>query len=67
MAELRDDTGNSCVQHDTVPTLFVTAYMAEKNYFLDENDLLSLRTLSRKNPQYKHASHIRFFSRFDVQ
>jgi hypothetical protein len=37
---------------------FVTAYTAKKNYFLDENDLLSLRTFSQKNPHYKHASHI---------
>src|SRR5271154_436258 len=42
---------------------FVTAYTAKKNYFLDETDLLSLRTFSQKNPHYKHASHIRFFCR----
>jgi hypothetical protein len=46
---------------------FVTAYTAKKNYFLDENDLLSLRTFSQKNPHYKLASHVRFFSRVDVQ
>ena len=46
---------------------FVTAYTAKKNYFLDENDLLSLRTFSQKNPYYKHASHVRSFSRVDVQ
>jgi hypothetical protein len=45
----------------------VTAYTAKKNYFLDENDLLSLRTFSHKNPHHKNASHIRFFSRVDVQ
>src|SRR5271154_6318200 len=28
----------------------VTAYTAKKNYFLDENDLLRLRTFSKRNP-----------------
>jgi len=46
---------------------FVTAYTAKKNYFLDENDLLSLRTFNQKNPHYKTASHVRFFPRVDVQ
>ena len=43
---------------------FVTAYTAKKNYFLDENDLLSLRTF---NQHYENASHVRFFSRVEVQ
>jgi hypothetical protein len=46
---------------------FVTAYTAKKNYFLDENDLLSLRTFNQKNPHYNNASHVRFFPRVDVQ
>src|SRR5277367_6766271 len=46
---------------------FVTAYTAKKNYFLDENDLLSIRTFNQKNPHYKSASHVRFFSRVEVQ
>jgi hypothetical protein len=46
---------------------FVTAFTAKKNYFLDENDLLSLRTFNRQNPHYKNASHVRFFSRVEVQ
>jgi len=45
----------------------VTAYTAKKNYFLDENDLLRLRTFSKRNPHHKNASHARFFSRVDVQ
>ena len=45
----------------------VTAYTAKKNYFLDENDLLGLRTFSQKNPHYTNGSHVRFFSSVDVQ
>jgi len=45
----------------------VTAYTAKKNYFLDENDLLHLRTFSKRNPHHKNASYARFFSRVDVQ
>jgi len=45
----------------------VMAYTAKKNYFLDENDLLGLRTFSQRNPHHKNASHVRFFSRVDVQ
>jgi hypothetical protein len=45
----------------------VTAYTAKKNYFLDENDLLGLRTFSQRNPHHKNASHVGFFSRVDVQ
>ena len=45
----------------------VTAYTAKKNYFLDENDLLGLRTFSQRNPHHKNASHVAFFSRVDVQ
>ena len=45
----------------------ITAYTAKKNYFLDENDLLRLRTFSGKNPHHENASHVRFFSRVAVQ
>jgi hypothetical protein len=45
----------------------VTAYTAKKNYFLDENDLLRLRTFSKRNPHHKNASHARFFSQVNVQ
>ena len=45
----------------------VTAYTAKRNYFLDENDLLRLRTFSKTNPHHKNASYARFFSRVDVQ
>src|SRR5271168_4347228 len=45
----------------------VMAYTAKKNYFLDENDLLGLRTFSQRNRHHKNASHVRFFSRVDVQ
>jgi hypothetical protein len=34
---------------------------------LDENDLLSLRTFNQQNPHYENASHVRFFSRVEVQ
>jgi hypothetical protein len=46
---------------------FVTAYTAKTNYFLDENDLLSIRTFNQQNPHYENASHVRFFSRVEVQ
>ena len=45
----------------------VMAYTAKKNDFLDENDLLGLRTFSQRNRHHKNASHVRFFSRVDVQ
>jgi hypothetical protein len=45
----------------------VTSYTAKHNYFLNEDDLLSLRTFSRKNHVYPDAAHTRLFSRFDVQ
>ena len=39
----------------------VTSYTAKHNYFLNEDDLLSLRTFSRKNHVYPDAAHIRCF------
>ena len=45
----------------------MTSYTAKHNYFLKEDDLLSLRTFSRKNHVYPDAVHTRLFSRFDVQ
>src|SRR5271168_744505 len=43
------------------------AHTAKKNYFLDENDLLGLRTFSQRNSHHKNASQVQFFSCVDVQ
>lgn len=45
----------------------VTEYTAKRNYFLDNNDLLTLRTFSRENPHNSAGSHMRLYSRIDVQ
>ena len=45
----------------------ITAYTAKRNYFLDENDLLVLRTFSQKKPHSGAAPHTRLYSRVDVQ
>jgi len=41
----------------------ITAFTAKKNYFLNEKDLLGLRTVSRINPHYKNGSFVRLYSR----
>jgi len=41
----------------------VTASTAKKNYFLNDNDLLPLRTMSVNNPHHKNASPCRLYSR----
>ena len=44
----------------------ITAYTAKKHYFLNENDLLELKTISKENPHSKTAGHARYFSRGSV-
>jgi XPA protein C-terminus len=44
----------------------ITAYTAKKHYFLNENDLLDLKTISKENPHSKTAGHARYFSRGSV-
>ena len=45
----------------------ITALMAKKMYILNEDDLLSLRTMSKENTHHKRAGHIRYFSCVAVQ
>jgi hypothetical protein len=46
----------------------ITAYTAKRNYFLTEDDLLPLRTISNDNPRSgKTGGHIRYFSRVSAQ
>jgi hypothetical protein len=44
----------------------ITAYTAKKHYFLNENDLLDLKTISKENPHSKTAGHARYFSQGSV-
>jgi XPA protein C-terminus len=45
----------------------ITTLTAKKNYFLTDDDLLPLRTISAENPHHKDAGHIRLYSRVSVQ
>jgi hypothetical protein len=45
----------------------ITAFTAKRNYFLTEDDLLPLRTISKDNPRYVSGGHVRYFSRVSVK
>ena len=45
----------------------VNATTAKKNYFLNEDDLLSLKTMSMENPHHKSGSPVRLYSREQVR
>jgi len=45
----------------------ITATTAKKNYFLNEDDLLPLRTVSLENPHYRGASPVRLYSRHRIR
>ena len=45
----------------------ITALTAKKNYFLNEDDLVALRAISKENTYGKNAGHIRYFSREAVR
>jgi len=45
----------------------ITLGTAKRNYFLNERDLLPLKTMSVENPHYKNASPVRLYSREVVQ
>jgi len=45
----------------------VNASTAKKNYFLNEDDLLSLKTMSMANPHHKSGSPMRLYSREQVR
>ena len=45
----------------------ITALTAKKSYFLNEDDLVALRTISKENTHRENAGHIRYFSREAVR
>jgi hypothetical protein len=45
----------------------ITATTAKRNYFLNEDDLLPLRTISLENPHYPRASPVRLYSRHRIR
>jgi XPA protein C-terminus len=45
----------------------ITAATAKRNYFLTDDDLLPLWTISAENPHHKDAGHVRLYSRVSVQ
>jgi hypothetical protein len=55
----------SCIEDDDFR--LITARTANKAYFLNNTDLLSLTTISRKNPHHPHAHLIRMYSREQVK
>ena len=56
---------NNCKAHPKYA--LVTASTAKKNYFLNDNDLLHLRTMSMNNPHHKNASPCRLYSREQIR
>jgi hypothetical protein len=47
---------------------FITTTTAKKEpYFLDEDDLISLKEFSQKSTRYHNAAHTRWFSRVSVE
>ena len=52
---------NNCKAHPKYA--LVTASTAKKNYFLNDNDLLPLRTMGVNNPHHKNTSPFRLYSR----
>jgi hypothetical protein len=44
----------------------MTAFTAKRNYFLTEDDLLPLRTISAENPHHKNAASVGLYSRVSV-
>jgi XPA protein C-terminus len=51
---------NSCRSHDDYKLM--TATYAKREYFLNDNDLLSFRVISKDNPHCSSASYVRRFS-----
>jgi hypothetical protein len=45
----------------------ITARRARKDYFLNNDDLLLLKTISEQNKRYRNRPHTRYFSRRSVQ
>ena len=44
----------------------INAGTAKRNYFLNEKDLVPLKTMSMENPHYKSASPVRLYSREQI-
>ena len=56
---------NNCKAHPKYA--LVTASTAKKNYFLNDNDFLPLRTMSVNNPHHKNTSLCHLYSREQIR
>jgi hypothetical protein len=57
-----------CPQCRALPKYsLITAATAKKTYFLNNNDLLPLKTMSAENPHHQHGPPVRLYSRETIR